>query len=182
MVGRTQLHRRTAGKFLRDNVGLSCVESVPERSRWIEPQTETDWVTALRRERSCEVAKRRVNKYPPAFRKMALERMRSCANVSALAEELGMDRTVLCLGGGVQSTSLRAKLWLRKHPETTKFNTFQQELAKALEARAQMPRSVGPKFSSSGRPSAARGSRCPTRAARDQTGYSMPASLLMISA
>jgi transposase-like protein len=41
------------------------------------------------------VAKRRVNKYPPAFRKMALERMRSCENVSALAKELGVDRTLL---------------------------------------------------------------------------------------
>lgn len=41
------------------------------------------------------MAKRRVNKYPQAFRKMALERMRSCANVSALAQELGVDRTVL---------------------------------------------------------------------------------------
>jgi len=39
--------------------------------------------------------KRRVNKYPKAFRQMALERMRSCDNVSALAEELGVDRTVL---------------------------------------------------------------------------------------
>jgi len=38
---------------------------------------------------------RRVNKYPKAFRQMALERMRSCENVSALAKELGVDRTVL---------------------------------------------------------------------------------------
>ena len=41
------------------------------------------------------MATKRVNKYPQAFRKMALERMRSCANVSALAKELGVDRTVL---------------------------------------------------------------------------------------
>ena len=41
------------------------------------------------------MGKRRVNKYPQAFRKMALERMRSCENVSALAQELGVDRTVL---------------------------------------------------------------------------------------
>ena len=38
---------------------------------------------------------RRVNKYPRAFRQMALERMRSCENVSALAKELGVDRRVL---------------------------------------------------------------------------------------
>ena len=41
------------------------------------------------------MAKKRVNKYPKAFRQMALERMRGCENVSALAEELGVDRTVL---------------------------------------------------------------------------------------
>ena len=41
------------------------------------------------------MAKRRVGKYPEAFRKMALERMKDCASVTALAEELGVDRTVL---------------------------------------------------------------------------------------
>ena len=41
------------------------------------------------------MAKKRVNKYPIAFRQMAVERMKNCANVSALAEELGVDRTVL---------------------------------------------------------------------------------------
>lgn len=41
------------------------------------------------------MAKKRVNKYPIAFRQMALERMKSCARVSALAEGLGVHRTVL---------------------------------------------------------------------------------------
>jgi len=41
------------------------------------------------------MTKRRVNKYPKAFRQMAVERMRNCDNVSALAKELGIDRTVL---------------------------------------------------------------------------------------
>ena len=41
------------------------------------------------------MAKKRVNKYPKAFRQMAVERMRNCDNVSALAQELGVDRTVL---------------------------------------------------------------------------------------
>ncbi len=40
-------------------------------------------------------AKKRVNKYPRAFQLMALERMKQCENVSALAEELGIHRTVL---------------------------------------------------------------------------------------
>ena len=41
------------------------------------------------------MARKRVGKYPIAFRQMALERMKTCASVSALAEELGIDRTVL---------------------------------------------------------------------------------------
>jgi transposase len=41
------------------------------------------------------VARRRVGKYPEAFRRMALERMKDCASVTALAMELGVDRTLL---------------------------------------------------------------------------------------
>jgi transposase len=41
------------------------------------------------------MGKKRVNKYPKAFREMAVERMRNCGNVSELAKELGVDRTVL---------------------------------------------------------------------------------------
>jgi transposase-like protein len=41
------------------------------------------------------VAKKRVNRYPKAFRLMALERMKSCDNVTELARELGVDRSVL---------------------------------------------------------------------------------------
>lgn len=41
------------------------------------------------------MAKRRVGKYPEAFRRMAQERMKNCTSVSALAEELGVHRTVL---------------------------------------------------------------------------------------
>ena len=39
--------------------------------------------------------KKRVNKYPKPFRQMAVERMRTCKNVSELAKELGVDRTCL---------------------------------------------------------------------------------------
>lgn len=39
--------------------------------------------------------KKRVNKYPRAFQRMALERMKNCESVSALAEELGIHRTAL---------------------------------------------------------------------------------------
>ena len=41
------------------------------------------------------MARKRVSKYPEAFRRMALERLRNCASVSALAMELGVHRTVL---------------------------------------------------------------------------------------
>jgi transposase-like protein len=41
------------------------------------------------------VNKKRVNKYPKAFRQMAVERMRNCDNVSELAKELGVDRSAL---------------------------------------------------------------------------------------
>ena len=39
--------------------------------------------------------KRRVNKYPKAFRQMAVERMRSCENVCGVGEGTGSHRTVL---------------------------------------------------------------------------------------
>lgn len=41
------------------------------------------------------MAKNRVGKYPLSFRKMAMERMKDCPSVSALADELGVRRTIL---------------------------------------------------------------------------------------
>ena len=41
------------------------------------------------------MAKKRVGKYPLSFRQMAMERMKDCPSVSALADELGIHRTVL---------------------------------------------------------------------------------------
>lgn len=41
------------------------------------------------------MAKNRVGKYPLSFRKMAMERMKDCPSVSALADELGVHRTIL---------------------------------------------------------------------------------------
>jgi transposase-like protein len=41
------------------------------------------------------VRKKKVNKYPTAFLKMALARMKTCKNVSELAMELGIHRTQL---------------------------------------------------------------------------------------
>ena len=39
--------------------------------------------------------KKKVNKYPTGFRKMALERLKSCRNVTELSAELGIHRTQL---------------------------------------------------------------------------------------
>ena len=41
------------------------------------------------------MARKRVGKYPVSFKQMAMERMKDCASVSALADELGIHRTVL---------------------------------------------------------------------------------------
>ena len=41
------------------------------------------------------MGKKRVNKYPVAFRKMALERLKSCRNATELAAELEIHRTQL---------------------------------------------------------------------------------------
>jgi transposase-like protein len=41
------------------------------------------------------VAKRRVGRYPKAFRKVAVERLKSCENIVALSEELGVHRRLL---------------------------------------------------------------------------------------
>ena len=39
------------------------------------------------------MGKKRVNKYPKAFRQMALERLKTCRNVTELCAELGIHRT-----------------------------------------------------------------------------------------
>ena len=39
--------------------------------------------------------KKQINKFPTAFRKMALERLKSCRNVTELSAELGIHRTQL---------------------------------------------------------------------------------------
>jgi transposase-like protein len=42
-----------------------------------------------------QVAKRRVGRYPKAFRRMAVARLKSCENIVALARELGIHRRLL---------------------------------------------------------------------------------------
>ncbi|HZI51287.1 MAG TPA: transposase [Terriglobia bacterium] len=53
----------------------------------------------LRQKGNCEVIPKerpsRYRKYPKELRAKALERLKSCTNVTALAKELGVDRTLL---------------------------------------------------------------------------------------
>jgi len=41
------------------------------------------------------VAKKQVGRYPKQFRRMAVERLKSCDNITALAQELGVNRRLL---------------------------------------------------------------------------------------
>ena len=41
------------------------------------------------------MAKRRVGRYPKEFRRMAVARLKSCDNIVALAQELGVHRRLL---------------------------------------------------------------------------------------
>jgi Transposase len=41
------------------------------------------------------VGKQRVGRYPIEYRRMVVERMKSCNNITALAKELGLDRKLM---------------------------------------------------------------------------------------
>ena len=81
----------------------------------------------LGRERNCKVAKKRVNRYPKAFRLMALEQMKSCDNVSELARELNVDRSVLYhwrdqLAGEGDGTTIKSPVRELRREIRTHFN------------------------------------------------------------
>ena len=82
------------------------------------------------------MAKRRVGKYPLSFRQMAMERMKDCPSVSALAEELGVDRSNLYQW---QRQPRRSEYNLNTHPDDLniehRFNTRIRTLQSHLEAR-----------------------------------------------
>jgi transposase len=108
------------------------------------------------------VGRGRVGKYPEAFRRMALERMKDCASVTALAKELGVDRTVLYhwqrntdfSEGGTANSPVRK---LRKEvrdlkrvlaEKTLEVDFFKGALQK-IEARRQSSSGPGEKASTS---------------------------------
>ena len=107
-----------------------------------------------------QVAKKRaIGRYPKAFRKMAVERLKSCENIVALSEELGVHRRLLYKwrdqlepiddGDGPPANSrereLRQKISLLKRlvaDKTLEADFFKGALQK-VEARRQSSRQAG---------------------------------------
>ena len=111
------------------------------------------------------MAKRRVGQYPIAFRQMAVERMRSCENIGALAEELGVHRRMLYKwrdqlepadgGDSQQSENSRRESTLRQEnnqlkrtlaDKTLEVDFFKGALQK-IEARRQQSKNSGERAS-----------------------------------
>ena len=63
--------------------------------RGLNPKNETLGKGTLCRERKLQVAKKRVGRYPNEFRRKAVERLKSCENIVALSQELGVHRRLL---------------------------------------------------------------------------------------
>jgi hypothetical protein len=82
------------------------------------------------------VAKKRVGKYPLSFRQMAIERMKDCPSVSALAKELGIDRSNLELRKQVRDLK---RVLAEKTLETDFFKGALQK----VEARRQSSKNSG---------------------------------------
>src|ERR1700730_18391629 len=63
----------------------------------LNPKNETLGKGTLCRERKLQVAKKRVRvgRYPNEFRRKAVQRLKSCENIVALSEELGVHRRLL---------------------------------------------------------------------------------------
>jgi transposase len=61
----------------------------------LNPKNETLGKGTLCRERKLQVAKKRVGRYPNEFRRKAVERLKSCENIVALSQELGVHRRLL---------------------------------------------------------------------------------------
>jgi transposase-like protein len=59
----------------------------------VNPKKET--VVKAHYAEGTAVAKKRVGRYAKEFRRMAVERLKSCDNVTALAQELGVNRRIL---------------------------------------------------------------------------------------
>ena len=75
--------------------------------------------------------KRRIGKYPRAFRQRAVERMRCCESVKELAQELGVYRSVLYQWRDQLAPQDRAE-WQEKEEAETRLQRENRELKQAL--------------------------------------------------
>ena len=120
--------------------------------------------------------KKQVNKFPIAFRKLALERLKTCRNVTELSVELGIHRTQLykwrdqmeAIDDGKDPPANSRERELRKEirdlkrvlgEKTLEVDFFKGALQK-VEARRQSSKGSGAKASTT-----ESGSRCPCKAA-----------------
>ena len=110
------------------------------------------------------MAKRRVGRYPIAFRQKTVERMRSCENIGALAEELGVQRRLpyrwrdqlepVDRGDGQQAKNRRESTLHQENNQlkraladkTLEVDFFKGALQK-IEARRQQSKSSGERAS-----------------------------------
>ena len=110
------------------------------------------------------MAKQRVGRYPIAFRQMAIERMRDCDNIGALAQELGVHRRMLYKwrdqlepvdsGNGEQPENRRQSTLRQENSQlkraladkTLELDFFKGALQK-IEARRQRSKDSGEKAS-----------------------------------
>ena len=73
-----------------------CLATAAGDSVWHSHWTETLVIGTPLQGKELRVAKKRaIGRYPKAFRKMAVERLKSCDNIVALAQELGVHRRTL---------------------------------------------------------------------------------------
>lgn len=100
--------------------------------------------------------RKRVNKYPRAFKLMAMERMKKCENVCELAKELGIDRSVLyhwrnhlkmIEGGAADSPVRELRRQIRELKRVVADKTMEADFFKGalqkVEARRQKVSSSG---------------------------------------
>src|SRR5712691_3202727 len=81
--------------FLRRIQTQHMVPSIGTDFSGVNPYFETNGTGTLCRERGLQVAKKRSRRHTKQFRRMAVERLKSCDNIVALSQELGVHRRLL---------------------------------------------------------------------------------------
>ena len=78
------------------------------------------------------MGKRKIGKYPRAFREMAVARMKCCDSVKELAEELGVGRTVLYQWRDRLAPEDRAEWEAEQKAEKSRLERENRQLKQAL--------------------------------------------------